>query len=263
MQPQRQRQLNWAEYSSPNQSPNAEIAAARWQFILAVQRVFPRFLEELQKQVYAPYAVLAKSRKPYWEHGWTFATWQLQSDRDNRLSPILIGWAKAFNADETWILEGALSTLWLWHQDPTSRPDLNISGFRSYCGGGESDSGESDRGESDSLTKDKERRFLFEDPGWDPEFQKWPQYRKSLREQFEGKVAAYEKRIRKLVESRGATRTHGRFNEVNFDWFVLYQLAGMSTTKILRTCKNLQGDESTIMKGVKMAAKLLRWDRLR
>jgi hypothetical protein len=243
-------QLNWAEYASPDQNPNAQIAAARSQFMHAVQRVFPRFLQELQKRVYPEYALLVESRQPYWSVGWTFETWQLHSDRDNRLTPLLVGWARAFNAEQTWILEGALHTLWLWHRHPDWRTALDISGFQSNCSG-------------DSLTSDDERLFCFEDPGWDPEFQKWQRYSDSIREQFEQKLTAYEKRVRTLVESRGAIRAHGRFSAVNFEWFVLYQLAKMSATKILRKSTLLRGDESTILKGVKIAATLLGWTPLR
>jgi hypothetical protein len=114
-----------------------------------------------------------------------------------------------------------------------------------------------------SITTEEERLFHFEDPGWDPEFRKWSRYRECIRKEFERKLVDYEKRIRSLVESRGAVRPHGRISEVNFEWFVLYQLAKMSTTKILRKTTCLEGDESTILKGVKTAASLLRWTKLR
>jgi hypothetical protein len=142
-----------------------------------------------------------------------------------------------------------LHTLWLWHRHPDWRTALDISGFQSNCSG-------------DSLTSDDERLFCFEDPGWDPEFQKWQRYSESIRKQFEQKLTAYEKRVRTLVESRGAIRAHGRFSAVNFEWFVLYQLANMSATKILRKSTRLRGDESTILKGVKIAATLLGWTYL-
>src|ERR1035438_2156096 len=54
---------------------------------------------------------------------------------------------------------------------------------------------------------------------------------------------------------KGAERVRCRYGANHFLWFASYQLGGMSPSKILRTCHNLKGDESTILKGVKTAAR--------
>ena len=44
-------------------------------------------------------------------------TWQLHSDCNNQLTPLLLAWAETLNLEkEAWILEGALQTLWIWHK---------------------------------------------------------------------------------------------------------------------------------------------------
>jgi hypothetical protein len=241
--------LTGSEYISSDQSENSEIAGARWEFMEVVRRVLPRFFEQLRARVYPTYARLAENRCGYWEPGWRFETWQLHSDRDNQLTPCLLAWARAFNAEEAWIFEGALQTLWLWHQYPEWRESLDISGFRSFRG-------------VEVLTSEEERSFQFEDPGWDPQFQRWARYRAYIQKQFEKKLDAYEERLRSLAESRGAVRARYRYSVDNFEWFALYQLANMRAARILQQRTDLKGDESTIQKGVKAAAALLRWQNI-
>src|ERR1700730_6811527 len=86
---------------------NQQVANARWQFIMAVQRVVPEFLERLRDRVYPTYALMAGARPGYWHIGGNFSIWQSRSDRDRQLTPILMDWARQFNVEgETWILEG-------------------------------------------------------------------------------------------------------------------------------------------------------------
>jgi len=242
--------LTWSEYVSSDPSQNTEIAGARFEFIEAVWRVFPRFFEQLRAVVYPNYARLAERRPGYWEIGWTFDTWQQVSDRDNQLTPCLLAWAREFNAEEPWILEGALQTLWLWHQHPDWRESLDISGFRSFPG-------------VDTLTSDEERLFQFTSSGWDPQWQRWSSYRAHIQKQFKDELCAYEKRIRSRCESQGAIRARYRYSVDHFEWFAYYQLGKMSAGRILMQRPDLKGDESTILKGVQDAAALLQWQSRR
>src|SRR5262249_18312830 len=96
----------------PAAEQSNEVAGARWAFIEALRRKSPSFFERLRKDVYPRFAELAAGSADYWASGWTFATWQLYSDRDEQLTPILLAWARSFNVDgELWLLEGALETL--------------------------------------------------------------------------------------------------------------------------------------------------------
>jgi hypothetical protein len=51
----------------------------------------------------------------------------------------------------------------------------------------------------------------------------------------------------------------------NFEWFVLYQFAGLSSTVIADKWARTHAavDESTVLKGIKAAATLVGWDRIR
>lgn len=217
----------------------------------AVHRVLPRFFEELRRRVYPNYARLAGQKADYWYTGWTFATWQDSSDRDRQLTPCLLDWAREFHCeDETWILEGALQTLWLWQKYSKSRKSLDIVGFLPPVAGS-------------IVIGEGEQCFEFRDDGWCPQLQKWATYKSQLLKKFQDATSAYEVRMRTLTESRGADPVPSRYSPANFEWFAMYQLGGVSTVGILKHQPKLSGDESTINKGIKTAAKLLQWKTMR
>jgi hypothetical protein len=75
----------------------------------------------------------------------------------------------------------------------------------------------------------------------------------------------YEKETREFAESRGLVRAQRKYSPDNFEWFVLYQFAGMSSTAIADRYaeKDKFLEESTVLKGIKAAAKLIGWNQLR
>ena len=232
-----------------------QTAGARRELMDAAQRVVPLFFERLREDVYPHFARIARKKPNYWQTGWKFATWHLTADRENELAPELLSWARQFNAGEageSWILEGALQTLWLWNQYPKLRTALNIEGFYPPSGGL-------------ILTSDDERCFNFEHPGWDPQFQRWADYRAYVKDLFDKELRSYERRIRTLIESRKAVPTRARYSVHNFEWFALYQFGGLSQSKIaeLYTTADETPDLSTIRKGLKAAAALVSWQNLR
>jgi len=98
----------------------------------------------------------------YWVMGWTFETWQLLSDRDNQLTPVLMAWARKFNVQgEDWILAGALQTLSNWHRSAQQRAALDLWGFRQWIA-------------VPGLISDEDHRFTFSDWGWDSTFSSLP-----------------------------------------------------------------------------------------
>jgi hypothetical protein len=250
-QHKKRRFLTLGEYILPDQGQNTEITGARREFIEMVRRVLPRFFEDLRERVYPKYARLVENQSDYWETGWTFETWQQHSDRDRELTPCLVAWAEKFHvAEETWILNGALETLWIWHRYPEERECLEIHGFHSYCC-------------VETLSGGEEALFQFEHPGWDPQIQRWTSFRDSIEKRFQRQVQEYEQRLRSAVEAQGAVRARRRFRADHFEWFALYQLGSMSAVRILKGRLDLKGDESTILKGVKTAAGLLQWKSIR
>ncbi len=238
------RALTEGEYIiSDRYDNNNQVASARWQFIQAVQRKLPTFGEQLKKDVYPTFARFAGKKADYWETGWKFSTWQLHSDRKTELTPLLLAWAGAFNlAKETWILEGALQTMWVWHKFADARRSLDLQGFRpNVCG--------------QILIPDGEHRFIFEDGGWDPQLSSWRGYGASVRKRFETELRVYEKRIRALVQLRGGQRAIPRYSVEHLEWLALYHCGGWSLDKILK-CSPHAGDKTTISKGLHRAAQL-------
>jgi hypothetical protein len=107
------------------------------------------------------------------------------------------------------------------------------------------------------------RAFEFRYQGWEVRLLTWQAYSNSLRERFESKLSEYEQQTRELAESIGLVRAQRKYSPDNLEWFVLYQFAGMSSRKIvdLYAGKDKALDESTVLKGVKAAARLIGWNR--
>jgi hypothetical protein len=109
------------------------------------------------------------------------------------------------------------------------------------------------------------RAFNFRYQGWEVRLLTWQAYSNSLRESLEKKLLAYEKQTRQLAESIGLVRAQRKYSPDNLEWFVLYQFAGMSSKKIVDRYAD-EGkalDESTVLKGIKAAARLIGWNHLR
>ncbi len=164
------------------------------------------------------------------------------------LRDALKDWGIAFNAEVLWFLDETLRTLRGWHVAADWHDSLRWNPVGSV--GSQLAVGE---------------RFQFDCEGWEMQLLTWSAYSKSVRERFEEKLAEYEATGRKLAESRGLVRAPHKYSPSNFDWFVLYQFAGQSSTQIVERLAD-QGqnvDESTVLKGIKAAAKLAGWDHLR
>jgi hypothetical protein len=108
------------------------------------------------------------------------------------------------------------------------------------------------------------KTFDLSCPGWEVQLLTWPAYSQSLRLSFEGQLLEYERQTRELAESRGLVRARRKYSPNNFEWFVLYHFAGM-TSKTIADRYARDGmvlGESTVLKGIKAAAKLIAWNPL-
>lgn len=240
------RRFAFGEYFTPNNPfhTNDEAAGARTHFIEIVQTVSPAFLRQLRDRVYPQYAALASDSTGYWRPGWRFDTWQTLSDRENRFTPTLRAWAIGFHLDETWVLEGALQTLSLWHRSPSLRESLPLYGFRFPRGGRQ-------------LIGDGEVAFEFADSfGWLPQYETWLAYRQKARKRFEQALADYENRVRALAEARGAVPASRLFRPESFEWLARSQCCGWTLERILGTAPMVE-DKTTISKGMHKAARLI------
>src|SRR5205807_1650457 len=95
----------------------------------------------------------------------------------------------------------------------------------------------------------------FRCEGWETGLLAWPAYKKSVRQRFEEKLLEYEIKTRKLAESQGLVRARRKYQPKHFEWFVLYQFKGLSSTEIAGLSPRRDSvDESTVLKGVKAAS---------
>jgi hypothetical protein len=167
---------------------------------------------------------------------------------DSELKPVLSKWAAACNADVEWIKSLALRILRDWYAVPAWRESLQCNPVQAR------------------LITTAGEDFEFRYPYWELEWQWWSTYRKLVRAEFERSLSDYEKRTRKLAESRGLVRTQRTYSRNNFEWFALYQFAGLPLVAVAKWWKDHhkgQIDGSTVFKGIKTAAKLAGWQRLR
>ena len=185
-------------------------------------------------------------RPDYWRTGWRFETWQNLSDPDRKLTPHLEGWASAFNLCERWVLEGALQTMLSWSRHRKLSRSRDPLGFHVPSGG-----------YILSATPDVPGLFTFNHPGWDPQLEKWSRYQRGLLNHFNEVLSQYKKKLRSLVESRGAVRSRSMFAEDSFGWLARYQCCGDKLEDILRTASNVS-DKTTIWKGIEKAAGLVK-----
>jgi hypothetical protein len=88
---------------------------ARLTLINAIKTVFPVFFEQLRAGVYPFYQPLDPHRDSQEDRP---PTLEIVLNNESPLKDALLRWARHFNAEEPWILEGALALLWHWHRYP-------------------------------------------------------------------------------------------------------------------------------------------------
>ena len=162
------------------------------------------------------------------------------------LTVALRKWTTKFNVDDEWLVNDALRTLRGWFVAPEWRRSLRW---------------DTQYGLS-RITASTGERFEFTCEGWETELLTWSRYSESVRERFAKQLSQYERETRKLAESHGLVRARRKYSPNNFDWFVLYQFAGQSSTEIAKTGYGDDPD-STVLKGIKAVAKLIGWQHIR
>jgi len=214
--------------------------------------VFPTFLEKLAADVFPSFCQLAKEgklgkgRNDFHKGLWGKFSYAALTD-EGGLKLALSKWAAEFNAEAEWLMVGALRTLHGWYIAPDWRSSL---------------AWDHHHGRKDVPAVGTAFEFRYQ--GWEVQLLTWPAYCKSLRQSLENKLLEYEKQTRELAESMGLVRARRTYSPDNLEWFVLYQFAGMTSSAIVgryvREGKALE--ESTVLKGIKAAAKLIGWNRL-
>ncbi len=245
-----------AEYVSPDTENSDDVNRARLELMRIVKEVFPKFLEKLAADVFPLFDQAATDGKLE-RAGYNFEL-VLFSDNfqraldalaeENGVKAALLNWATDFNAATDWLMVRALRTLRSWHIAPASRQQLRWETGHSLDG-------------PPAIGKP----FEFSFSGWETRLVTWAHYCEVARRRFEEKLSEYERETRELVESEGLIRARRTYSRVNLEWFVLYQFAGESSKRIAeRAAKNGKAvDDSTVLKGIKAAAKLIGWKHLR
>jgi hypothetical protein len=240
--------LAYSEYVSHDPEHSTQVWIARLELIDTAKRVFPNFLNKLSADVFPLYCELANEGFNFDRILWVrmgLSPYDLLSS--GNLKSALSKWATEFNAEAGWLLDGALRTLRFWHVAPEKRRLLAWYAMHPHLG-----------------TASTGEPFKFDCEGWETELLSWPIYRKSVRDRFEQKLLEYEHETRALAESCGLARAQRKYSPENLDWFVLYQFAGLSSTEIANRSERFNSvDQSTVLKGIKTAAKLIGWGHLR
>ena len=215
--------------------------------------MYPTFLKELSADVFPLYCQLAKEgqlakgRYDFDRALWGKSPYEALTE-DGGLKSALSKWAAHFNAQAEWLMVGALRTLRGWYVAPEWRESLKWDPHHPHRG---------------HPAVGKAFEFCYQ--GWEVQALTWQSYSKSLRQSFEKKLLECEKQTRELAESRGLVRARRKYSPDNLEWFVLYQFAGMAS-KTIADRYVVEGkalDESTVLKGIKAAAKLTGWNHLR
>jgi hypothetical protein len=238
-----------SDYVSPDVDNSFQVWQARRQVIDATKRAYPIFLKKLLADVFPLYrqlaeqGKLAKGRYDLDKALWGKSPYEALTD-EGGLKSALKKWAAHFHAEAEWLMMGALRTLHGWYVAPEWREALVW---------------DSQHGHRERPIVGK--AFEFRYPGWEVQLQTWSAYSHSLRQNLEKRLVEYEKETRELAESKGLVRARHKYSPINFEWFVLYQFAGMTSKQIADryVMKGRALDESTILKGIKAAAKLIGW----
>ena len=239
--------LAYCEYVVPGNSE--AVQNARRDLMRCVRDVFPKMLNQLSADVFPAYDELAKSNFDVEAILWHPRLSPFKEIPDDcRLRSALSKWAVEFHAEQDWFLDHMLRTLRGWHVAPDWRAELKCNPQGSVIS-----------------TLATGERFTFECEGWEMQLRNWAEYSRSVRVRFEQTITEYEAASRKLAESRGLVRAPRKYSPDNLRWFVLYQFAGLSAPKIARRIGRQEPNEanSGVLKGVKAAAKLVGWSKLR
>ncbi len=211
-----------------------------------ISRMYPIFFETLSKKVFPLYSELTKGgfdfERIFAGRSGTSPYERLTEDAKlTALKTELHKWAVRFNADSTgWLLDAALHTMRYWHVVPEWRDSLrwNLPFGRVIA---------------------PVPAIAFECPGWEVQGLTFAEYREFVNR----RLVDYENKMRKMAESHGLIRAQRQYSQANFNWFVLYQFAGESSTRIAGMSHHPRGDESTVLKSIKAIAGLIGWNALR
>jgi hypothetical protein len=234
--------LSHSEYVSSDPENSDQVWGARLLLMETVGRVYREMLVKLRSEVLPAYKEMRSSGFDFDQILWNSSSPYKQLPSNSPLMSTLEKWAKKFHVAPGWLLDEAIRTLRSWDIAPDCQQRLEWHAMHSF-------SNEGATGPS----------FEFSFPGWETEAFTWKRYSESLRKEFQIRLIEYETRTRKLAESRGLLLARRKYSLANFEWYVLYEFAGWSSTKIAaeRGGAHARLSESAVLKGVKTVRDLV------
>jgi hypothetical protein len=187
------------------------IGNARVAFLNAVSHHVPQVLVSLSEQ---PFTLYKNIGSPYVQ--W----WEIKYGRvgaNSGLRGSLVRWSNAWHLKPEWCLEFALRTMWEWNNFPPQREKL----MWQQGGGGWV-----------VPTREEERQFTFEHPGWEPTYDFRKSIKQEIQEAFNRQLEAYLDRIETLVKDRGFVKTKRKNEPEHFEWLACFQVKRMSYGEI-------------------------------
>jgi hypothetical protein len=181
--------LAYSEYVSADSDNSIQVWRARLLVIDLVKRLYPIFLKKLSSDVFPLYQRAKRRERKRKENNLDKALWgksPYDALRENGgLKSAPSKWAAHFNAEDGWVMVGALRSLRDWYVAPELRESLE---WHTQHG----------RKEGSVIAN----AFEFRHQRWEVQVRTWSAYVQSLRQSFETKLLEYERQTRELAESR-------------------------------------------------------------
>lgn len=235
--------LTFGEYDSPPPGKHT-YSTARQLLMARVRVIYPKMLKELRDDVFPLFQDYCDTLPGGWlDHPIDF------EGEYEAIGARITEWASRFHAErEEWLAAEALRTLDLWLRSEAALAELRWNSNA-----------------PPEIWMNYTRDFEFSSARWEPEVEPWAQYSLHMRRTFERALRSYEKEVREKATSLGRVPVQARYSQENLDWLILYQFRGFTSVHIANRIAESTAppDASTILKGVKAAAKLVGWTRLR
>jgi hypothetical protein len=229
--------LTFGEYDSPPPHKHT-YSTARQLLMVRVRAIYPKMLKGLRDDVFPLFQDYCGTLPGGWlDHPIVF-----ESEHEAIRAKIR-EWASSFHAErEEWLAAEAVRTLDLWLRSQAALAELR---WHSNA--------------PPEILMNYTRDFEFSSARWEPEIVTWAQYSLHIRGKFERELRSYEKEMREKATALGRVPVQARYSQENLDWLILYQFRGLTSVQIanLIAKSTAPQDASTILKGVKAAAKLV------
>jgi hypothetical protein len=235
--------LTFGEYDSPLPRKHT-YSTARQLLMVRVRVIHPKMLKELRDDVFPLFRDCCETLPG----GWLDHPIDFEAEHE-AIGARITEWASRFHAErEEWLAAEALGTLNLWLRSQAALAELR---WHSNA--------------PPEILMNYTRDFEFSSARWEPEVVSWAQYSLHMRRTFEIALRSYEKEVREKTTALGRVPVQARYSQEDLDWLILYQFRGLTSVQIanLIAKSTAPSDASTILKGVKAAARLVGWTSLR